>query len=451
MSAIITDSFRRNNTKAFLADLASVQYYVGLGKSDPWPEAGGYVEDDNDYNVPTPLGTYGDNTEVKNNLTALVGISGGSSQVIPNIAAKSNHRHKAYNPFDPNCFYQTVVSGIQMYPCYVVVANNVYLCLREATNIETSYSLPSGAVLSRVPQLNGDGSVWLYVYSILPEFVINGSQFVTVPDLPTPIGVETIGTAPASISAATGELVYGFSVIDGGTGYAVAPLVEFVDEDGAVTTLTATVSGGAITKVAYPPLTSVGTWIKKRGYIRVATGAARVYAHIAPAAGIGAVPSNDLPSWYAGIAVQAVETINDDGAYIPYRQVSIIREPSYEVGVLDPAASLNCLQRLEFGVSDAPTSATPGWLITQAATGAIGVADYYDDVNKYLYYHQTAETGFIAFDTTSVTLDGSVLAPTGVATSEYVKESGDVVFVENRKKISRVSGQTEEITIILQF
>jgi hypothetical protein len=285
------------------------------------------------------------------------------------------------------------------------------------------------------------------VYSILPEFPINQSQFVTVPEDPTLNGVET----EATITAASGSLVYGFTVIDGGSGYGVAPTVEFVADDGDVTTLLATVSGGVVTKVTYPLATSVLAWEKARGYVRVATGNARVYPNIAPALGFGFVPANDMPSWYAGIAIEAVETINDDGAYIPYRQVSIVRNPEYEGGVVNPELSLNCLQRLEFGLVDAPTVATPGELITQAATDAVGIADYYDVVNKYLYYHQTAETGFIPFDASPVTMDASVFSPTGIETSEYVKETGEVVFAENRKLISRVGGQTEEITIILQF
>lgn len=450
MSAIITETFRRNNTKAFLADIGDVanRYYVGLGKSDAWPDAGGYTEDDSNYVVADPLGTHADNVEVLNNLTTLVGVTSGVyTQVIPNIAAKVNHKHKAYNPFDPNCFYQTTVLGVQMYPCYTIVNSNVYLCLREADGVLVSYSLPTGASTSRIPQENADGSVWIYVYSILPEYPINGSQFVTVTEDPTLNGGEVLG----DITTASGYLVYGFTVIDGGSGYGAAPVVEYVDEDGATTTLLATVSGGAITSVTYPALTTPLTWVKKRGYVKVASGNARVYANIGPALGFGAVPASDMPSWYAGIAIEAVESINDDGAYIPYRQVSVIRNPDYEVGVVDPAISLNCLGKLTFAVAPEPTGAAVGDLVTQVATGAIGIVDYYDVVNKYLYYHQTAETGFIAFDTTTVVIDASPYDPSAVSVGEYTKETGEVVFVENRKKISRIAGQTEEITIILQF
>jgi hypothetical protein len=450
MSAIITETFRRNNTKAFLADISDVsnRYYVGIGKSDAWPDAGVYAEDDSNYVVADPIGTSGDNVEVLNNLTTLVGITTGLyTQVIPNIAAKTNHKHKAYNPFDPNCFYQTSVLGVQMYPCYVIVNDNVYLCLREADGILPSYSLPNGSnPPSRIPQENADGSVWIYVYSVLPAYAINGSQFVTVTEDPTFNGVETLST----ITNASGNLVYGFTVIDGGSGYAVAPTVEYIDEDGASTTLLATVADGAITSVTYTALTTPLTWIKKRGYVKVASGTARVYANIGPALGFGAVPASDLPSWYAGITVEAVEGIND-GAFIPYRQVSIVRNPDYTGGVLNPELSLNCLEKMTFSSAPEPTSASTGDTITQVATGAIGIVDYYDEVNKYLYYHQTAETGFIAFDDTPIAIGLDPYDPSAVSTGEYVKQTGEVVFTENRKKISRIAGQSEDITIILQF
>jgi hypothetical protein len=456
MSAIITETFRKNNAKAFLADIADVanRYYVGLGKSDSWPASDGSVEDDADYEVASPLGTYADVTETLNNLTTLIGITGNTySQVIPNIAVKSSRRHKAYNPYDPDCFYQTLVDGVQMYPCYAIASDNVYLCLKESTAVlSTDIDLPTGSNTSRVPfQPGNDGSVWIYLYTIRAEFPINVTQFVSVPTEPTLNGVET----EATIESGSGDLVYGFTIINPGDSPGSPPsAIAFVSEAGVVTPLAFTVDGSNnITSVSYPGALSPLTWIKDRGYVRITGGSAisRVYPNIAPHAGFGAVPANDLPSWYAGIAIEAIETINDDGAFIPYRQVSIVKNPSYEVGVIDPTLSLNCLQRLNFGVSDAPTSATTGSIITQTATGAKGIADYYDPVNKYMYYHQTFETGFIPFNSSVINFESSTYIPISIATSEHIKQTGEVVFTENRKKITRIGGQTEEITIILQF
>lgn len=457
MSAIITETFRRNNTKAFLSELADVanNFYIGIGKSDPWPTINGADENALGYEVAAPLGTYSDRAELLNNLTTLIGVTGNTySQVIPNIPAKTSHRHKAYNPFDPDCFYQTTVDAVQKYPCYVVVNDNVYICLKEAKDAATSYSFPDGVTITRGPfKLVGDDSVWAYVYNVKAEFPINSSQFISTTVTPT----YDTGEVAGDLVTGTGNLVYGFSVIDGGSGFTSTPTVEFVSDTGAVTALTATVTNNVVTKVDYSGAVDPSTWIKESGYVKITGGGgtgAKVYPHVAPATGFGFNPADDLPSWYAGIAVQAIETIYDDGAFIPYRQVSIIKNPENEVGVADPELSLNCLYRLELP-SDPTTIPVSGNIITQAATGAIGIVDHYDATNKYLYYHQTYETGFIPFVITStVSINvgaGNTVVPDAVTVSEYVKGTGEVVFAENRKAISRTSGQTEDITIILQF
>jgi hypothetical protein len=458
MSAIITEKFRRNNTKRFLEDIGDTPHYVGIGQSNEWHPKDGLVEDDAEYNVDQPLGTFSDAREVLNNLTTLIGIVGNStSQVIPNIAAKSNNRHKAYNPFDPDCFYQTVVNSVLMFPCYVVVNNNVYVCLREPTAVSGPYALPNGSSLSRTPVVNADGSVWLYVYSVLPEFPVRGSQFVTVPNEPTLNGVETEST----IEGATGNLVYGFTVMNGGSGYSSAPTAEFVpfDNPGSPVALVVTTSANTVTKVTYGAsiIDNPAAWIKKPGYVRLSGGSgsgARVFPNIAPVGGFGLDPSEDLPSWYAGIVVDAEEEIFGDGAFIPYRQASIVRNPGVEVGVVDAELSLNCLQYIEFDASQAPSPSAnvTGERIIQGATGATAIADYYVGSTRRLYYHQTYDTGFTAFnDSDTVTIALDEFLPTDVGDSEYVKESGELLFVQNRKKITRAGGQTEELTLILQF
>ncbi len=228
--------------------------------------------------------------------------------------------------------------------------------------------------------------------------------------------------------------------------------MKFVNSStGTETTLVATVSSGAIVSVNYIGGTSPLSWIKGKGYVKVATGSARVVPNIAPDGGFGFKPSNDLPSWYIGIAIQAIENIFENGAYIPYRQISIVRNPEYEVGTANPELSLRALQALEFGVVSAPSVVTTGSRVTQASTGAIGIIDFYDSTNKYLHYHQTEDTGFIPFDVSPVIIEASPYTPIDLILSEYKKNTGEVVFTENRKKISRIGGQTEEITIILQF
>lgn len=451
MSAIITENFRRNNTLAFIDTLSTSQCYVGIGRSNEWPTIDGIDEGSNGYNVESPLGTFGDDIDVKNNLTTLIGIKTGSySTVIPKIVPKNSHRHKAYNPFDIDCFYQTVEESVQMYPCYIVQDSKVYLCLREATASSATYSFPASGSISREPVTLADGSIWVYVYSYSQNGLmpIDATQFISVPADATLDDGETL----TDISGATGSVVFGFTVAHGGQGYTSAT-AKYITESGAEVTLDVTVSGGKVTSVKYQGGVSPSSWSTENGYVLITGDGsyARALPNIAPVGGFGANPSKDLPSWYAGVKVLAEETIFDDGAYIPYRQISIIKEPNTEGVVTDSEISLNCLDRIKFDIPDSPSGIITGSLITQASTGAKAVADYYDVTNRYLYYHQNYDTGFIPFDVSTITNDSTDYEPTELFPSEYVTGSGEVLFIENRSKISRTSGQTEEITIIIQF
>jgi hypothetical protein len=467
MSAIITEDFRRNNVKRFLDDISSETYHVGIGRSNPWQSTGGLSEDDFGYNVEQAFGTFSDNLEVLNNLTTLIGFtSSNASHVIPNIPAKTNHRHKAFNPFDPDCFYQTTVNSILMFPCYVVVNNAVYLCLRSPTATSGDFNFPTGSGMNRIPFVLGDDSVWVYLYTVASEFPINVSQFITVPSVPTQIGTEADDAASlAAIETATANLVYGFSILNPGAGYSSTPTAQFIpfDDPGNPITLDVTLTSTAITSVRYQSgiINTLASWPRKKGYVKITGGGsptthAIVRPNIASDFGFGANPVDDLPSWYAGIALDAVENIFGDGAFIPYRQISIIRNAAANVGVVDPELSMNCLEYIQFDSDGAPSPSLPvlGEVVRQTGSLAQGICDYYDGDTRRLYFHQTYDTGFTSFnDTQSITIGAAAdeYTPEEIGEAEYVKETGEVLFVENRSKITRSGGQTEEQTIILQF
>ena len=120
--------------------------------------------------------------------------------------------------------------------------------------------------------------------------------------------------------------------------------------------------------------------------------------------------------------------------------------------------------------------------ITQATTGAVGRVVEWDATRKLLYYQQerfstygtaTTTQSFTAFSGTNaitgattnavgtpsstgsetVTLanGNTVTLTSGYANPELQPDSGNIVYIENRKPIQRVSDQTEDVKIIIEF
>ena len=119
--------------------------------------------------------------------------------------------------------------------------------------------------------------------------------------------------------------------------------------------------------------------------------------------------------------------------------------------------------------------------ITQASTSAIGKVVEYDAELGILYYQQerhtdfgTSSTGaYVAFSganavtgassaasaTPDATADSAVTLANGnsitfadgYANPELAADSGDIIYLENRKPIQRASDQTEDIKIIIEF
>ena len=125
---------------------------------------------------------------------------------------------------------------------------------------------------------------------------------------------------------------------------------------------------------------------------------------------------------------------------------------------------------------------TPDEKISQASTNAIGKVIEWDSTLSILYYHQerygdygtNSTTGaYVAFSganavtgasssaagtpdssaDTAVTLanDNTITFSDGYANPELQPDSGNIIYQENRKPISRATDQTEDIKIIVEF
>jgi len=466
MAAIVTDTFRRNNARSFISDILDVDnnYYVGIGKSDKW------IDDEEILdvgNIPVPHGVPSDDTTIKSNLVTLIKVTDKNAKiVIPHVKWQVGKYYKAYNPTDPQCFYPETAGGIEINPCYAVVKSRIYLCLQRPLSL-TGAPVPASKEPSQNDYIafdNRDGYVWILVDNLsTTAATIVTEQFISL-NLP--------GTAAAdnadNIRQEGGGIIYGFTVTSGGTSYANEFEITFVGtyESGASFEILcpAKASGGVLQSVMLPAnwgYTALASKGFVDGYFKTPTvgSGAVIVPHIAPLQGFAAVPEEILPAWFAAIAVDLKDDVSTDGFYISYRQISVLRNVEATI----PTGPVDTLKAVSYLVLETSPDTIPitGDIITFGDTGIRAYIDTYSPVRDpitsviehRLYFHQNYVTGFGAIAAIGTFTDSRAETRDykSIVSGEYVANSGQVVFTENRKPINRQAGQTEELKIIIQF
>ena len=500
MAAIITETFRRKMRDLLEEDMIANPYYIGIGRSNPWePNSSGNIESSTTFNVPIPKGTPADDLETLSNLTSLIKITEDNiSAAIPKIVWKSGNTYKPYTPYDESCFYS---DSTTMFPCYVIVeeltTKPIFLCLKKGTGASTQK--PSIAAFG-YQAFSDDGYVWVYIQDYINlDNTINSNAFVQIHKK----NLLQRGALQSTINACkttTGGKIYGFTIVNSGSGYSITNppdlYISVTRSTDTGSTLPSSLNGsfklvadvkddtingvpvpGIISGWTFAPGQNINTLLSDTSNkdiisasieIRPRTGTggsgALIIPHISPLNGFGYHPSKDLPGWYMGV-YSKFEDDTDDTFYTPYRQISIVRKPSWD-GDLGPTAP-NTLRALRFFSLDLAVTSLDtdisGEPIKIQYTGAIpnpiiGYADLvYDDLTrdtKRLYFHQCYSGGFGNIPATGHILVGDRQTPipyTAVNTGEYISNTGEIVFTENRKPIERAPQQAEELKIIIQL
>jgi hypothetical protein len=202
---------------------------------------------------------------------------------------------------------------------------------------------------------------------------------------------------------------------------------------------------------------------------------------ISPKNGHGNSAVTELGGHFVMTATTLTQAENDDITTAnDFRQVGLVVDPTnYGTSTVATVST----RRQTFVVKASSVSGTfdTDEKITQATTGAVGKVVEFDSTNQLLYFQQER---FGDFGTNSTTGDHSVFEGTNVITgatssatftpssdsetitlannntittvSGYVNpelqpDSGNIVYLENRKPIQRDSDQTEDIKLIIEF
>ena len=256
-----------------------------------------------------------------------------------------------------------------------------------------------------------------------------------------------------------------------GSGYTSPPTVT-ITGDGSGATATATVAGGAVTGIT---ITAKGTnYTKARVTFSGGGGSgAAARAIIAPnyrgvgKSGHGTDPRAELGGFFMGLNVKldGADGSGDLGVGNDFRQIMLLKNPlngtASPAGNIASADTLKALDKLDFSSTfssgDSVADFTVDEVITGQSSGAVAFVTEIDSSNGFVFFHQNQKTGFVSFANGEQVLggtsgtNGTLESSNAVILSELDRESGEILFLENRLPINRTASQIEDIKIILEF
>ena len=500
MAAIITEKFRQSNADAFFADVASSKYYMFVGKPSPWTSEGAAT----DSAPPAPVDSIAPESYYWDDMLAAKLIS-SKSYVIPRrdfstSVAFDMYRHDiggtstgnysntkttsssgATNVFDSTMYFKTA-------------EHKVYKVLYNGDQLQTGASNISGSEPTSVnaaPFWQDNNYYIKFMYTMTTSEVQN---FLTTDFMPVKLN--------ANADANRG--VYVFMVTSGGSGYPNGTFYTKVRGDGSGGIAKIVVAGNAIAEFGNNALSST-SYMQANGtgysfanfdlsgtniYTDAAASSAiagatltawnnatagTIKAIIDPTGGHGTDDIAELGGHYVMLQSKLEPADSDVVQVNDFRRVGIVKNPkdsaTNNVAALATARTTKAILMAAGGTGTFQIDEK----ITQASTGANGTVVEWDATNRILYYVQEKYTNYgldanqnlTAFSgvnavtganssavhtpaNTSGTTNGVVFA-SGYANSELSKDTGEIIYVENRRAISRASDQTEDIKVVVEF
>ena len=498
MSAIITEKFRQHNANQFLesfTETAGNAYYLFLGKATAFTSG---TTSGSDSSPPTPQDGEQDETRAWDSMLAAKKIT--SSDISFAIPRRNWSTGTTFDMYEHNISSSnTTTSGASnLYDStfyFVTSTYNVYKVLDN--NGGTAYDGAEPTSTSTSPFELG-GYVLKYMYNITTSEI---GKFVTTDFVP--VSTDSDVTAAATdggieslkITAGSGytngtyyAAVYGDGTSQGTSSGAIVritvasgAIASFGLTAGTDTTVHATgasytygfVNLGAGYTFSDSDLTSASNMGGSGGAVEVI---------ISPEGGHGKNAVTELGGHYLMTATTISQAENDDFSTAnDFRQVGIVIDPTnYGTTTVATATTARQTYAVKFASSTGVFEADE--VITQASTGASGKVVEWDTVLSILYYQQESFKGFgtnattgglVAFSGTNLITGGTsgatgtpsstssetvtlansntLTLTSGYATPELQEDSGDIIYLENRKPIQRASDQTEDIKIIIEF
>ena len=490
MAAIITEKFRLHNAEQFFesfSEASASTYYLFIGKGTPWTSG---TTGGSDPVPPSPVDDISSEYYYWDDMLAAKLISSSNiAYVIPrrnwantttfdmyehDISVSNTATSGASNLFDSTFYFIT-----SEYKVYKVLDNN--------GGTAYSGSEPTFDNTGAVKQFVG-GYYLQYMYTLTTAEIQN---FLTNDFMPV--------RTTSGIAGSDGQI--DVVRVTTGSGYTDGTYYAPIDGDGSSGIVKIFVTGGSIAAFG-SGAAATEVYAEGSGYTYATVDLTDVYTDaalsssttmgagingvvqpiIGPKSGHGSNAVNELGGHYVMTNTKLEQAEGDDFTVLnDFRRVGIVRDP-FNFGTTTVATASTRRQTYAVRLESSPTPGTfePDEEIQQQTTGAVGRVVEWDSTNRILYYQQerfstygidstgnytafsgvnviegqtSGATGTPTSDTESVTLAGgnTISFTSGYSNPELQPDSGDVLYIENRRPISRASDQTEDIKIIVEF
>ncbi len=498
MAAIITEKFRLHNASQFeesFTESGNNVYYLFIGKSTPFTSG---TSGGSDSSPPTPVDGPTDEFYAWDDMIAAKSIGSNNVQrVIPRRNWANGTTYDMYKPtYSSTVTATSGASNLYDSTFYFVTTDyRVYKVLDNNAGVAFSGTEPTSTTTA---PFSAGGYVLQYMYTLTAGQINN---FLTADFMPV--------ATDSTVSAAATDGAIDSLAITAGSGYTNGTYYAAVYGDGTSQGTSSgaivriTVANNAIQDFGLTAGTDTTIHSAGAGYtfgtVNLASGftfsestlttasaiggsGGAVEVIIGPKGGHGFDAKKELGGHYVmmGITLTAAEG-DDITTENDFRKLGIVVDPN-TFGTSSVATISTA--RLTYAIKLTSQSGTfdGDEKISQATTGAIGKVVEWDSSNSILYYTQerfgdygtNGTTGaYVAFSganvitgatssatgtpdaaaDSAVTLAGgsTITFADGYANPELAADSGDIIYLENRKPISRSSDQIEDIKVIVEF
>ena len=437
MTSALSINFRIGASEQFLESVSepsSSNLYFTYGKVDAW--ANDSAPDSANTSVATEY-------EVWKNMIGAKKVTGNDMRHVANrYDWKANNVYIAYDHINPN------IVGVDNVQFYVLTsAKHVYKCL--ANNYGANSTVEPTAINPNTTTQTADGYTWKYMFSVADSDLL---KFTTGSYIPVKKITSDDGSLQWSVqSGATEGAIHNIVITNGGSGYTnTNNLIVTISGDGTGAAAYANISASNV--VSNVTITNIGAGYSEATVTITGGGGtgATARAIISPIDGHGSNPIYELGASKILLNARLAGT---EGGIIPanneFRQVSIIKEPLVR-GTSNVAANSVILQAYKITTAGSGTY-TPDEYVYQGAT--LATASFkgkvlVDNVGEIIIVNTVGTP-------TSGTLLGANSATARLITSsddgELQPFSGQLLYIDNIKPITRSSDQTEDFKIVFKF